>query len=122
MMKLSSRIRRCGLSPMRQFYPYEVAAVNKGLKVHHMNIGQPDIETPPAFLEAVKDYQKNVVPYAPAPGEEAYLQAARAYYAGLGCALEDGDILATFGGSEALEIVMACILEEGDEVLVPEPF
>ena len=71
MMKLSSRIRRCGLSPMRQFYPYEVAAVNKGLKVHHMNIGQPDIETPPAFLEAVKDYQKNVVPYAPAPGEEA---------------------------------------------------
>lgn len=121
-MKLSSRIKRCGLSPMRQFYPAEVAARARGLRIYHMNIGQPDIPTPPVFLEEIRQYRESVVPYAPAPGEEAYLRAARSYYAGLGCDLEDGDILATFGGSEALEIAMACILEEGDEVLVPEPF
>lgn len=121
-MKLSSRIRRCGLSPMRKFYPYEVEAVSRGVKIYHMNIGQPDIETPPAFFGKVQSYGESVVPYAPAPGEESYLEAVRAYYAGLGCPLETGDILATFGGSEALEIVMACILEEGDEILVPEPF
>lgn len=121
-MKLSSRIKRCGLSPMRQFYPSEVAAVNRGLKIYHMNIGQPDIETPPVFLEEVRRYEESVVTYAPAPGEAAYLRAARAYYGNLGCELGEGDILATFGGSEALEIAMACILEEGDEVLVPEPF
>lgn len=121
-MKLSSRIKRCGLSPMRQFYPSEVAAASRGLKVYHMNIGQPDIETPPVFLEEVRRYGESVVAYAPAPGEPAYLKAVRAYYEALGCGLEEGDILATFGGSEALEITMACILEEGDEVLVPEPF
>lgn len=121
-MKLSSRIKRCGLSPMRQFYPSEVAAVSRGLKVYHMNIGQPDIETPPAFLEEIRRYGEGVVAYAPAPGEAVYLNAVRAYYEALGCALETGDILATFGGSEALEIAMACILEEGDEVLLPQPF
>lgn len=121
-MKLSSRIKRCGLSPMRQFYPYEVAAAGRGLEIYHMNIGQPDIETPPAFFGKVRSYGESVVPYAPAPGEETYLNAVQAYYAGLGCTLEAGDILATFGGSEALEIAMACILEEGDEILVPEPF
>lgn len=121
-MKLSSRIKRCGLSPMRQFYPSEVAAVSRGLKVYHMNIGQPDIETPPAFLEEIRRYGEGVVAYAPAPGEAVYLNAVRAYYEALGCALETGDILATFGGSEALEIIMACILEEGDEVLLPQPF
>ena len=93
-MKLSSRIKRCGLSPMRQFYPSEVAAVSRGLKVYHMNIGQPDIETPPVFLEEVRRYQGPVVPYAPAPGEKAYLKAVQAYYGELGCALEEGEILA----------------------------
>ena len=121
-MKLSSRIKRCGLSPMRQFYPSEVAAVRRGLKIYHMNIGQPDIDTPPVFLEEVRRYGERVVPYAPAPGEQAYLNAVRAYYKNLGCDLEEGDILAAFGGSEALEIALACMLEEGDEVLVPEPF
>lgn len=121
-MKLSSKIQRCGLSPMRQFYPREVAARARGVKIHHLNIGQPDIETPQAFFDAVRDFSAPVVAYPPAPGEEVYIEALRAYYAGIGCSLERGDILATFGGGEALEIVMACILEEGDEVLVPAPF
>ena len=122
MMRLSSKIQRCGLSPMRQFYPREVAARARGVRIHHLNIGQPDVKTPQAFFEAVGGFDGPVVAYPPAPGEERYLEALRAYYAELGCPLEREDILATFGGSEALEIAMACILDEGDEVLVPEPF
>ena len=121
-MKFSSRIQRCGLSPMRKFYPYEVAAEARGVKVHHLNIGQPDIPTPPAFFDAVKSFGENVLAYAPSPGVGVFLDAVRDYYTGLGYPIEREDILATHGGSEALEILMSCILEEGDEVLVPEPF
>ena len=121
-MRLSSKIKRCELSPVRKFYPYEMAAVAKGLKVRHLNIGQPDIETPKAFFEAVNDFGEAVLEYAPAPGVEVYVDAVRKYYEKLGCPVANDDILATFGGSEALEIVLSCILEEGDEVLVPEPF
>lgn len=121
-MKFSSKIQRCELSPVRKFYPYERGAVERGLRVHHLNIGQPDIETPPAFFEAIRSFTSPVVEYAPAPGVEIFVEAVQKYYQGLGCELAQDDILTTFGGSEALEIVMACILEEGDEVLVPEPF
>lgn len=122
-MKLSRNIKRCSLSPVRKFYPYERGAVERGLRVHHLNIGQPDIETPSAFFQAIRDFTDPVLEYAPAPGVEVFVQAVQRYYrAFLGCELAEDDILATFGGSEALEIVMACILEEGDEVLVPEPF
>ena len=69
-MRLSSKIKRCELSPVRKFYPYEMAAVAKGLKVRHLNIGQPDIETPKAFFDAVNDFGEAVLEYAPAPGVE----------------------------------------------------
>lgn len=121
-MKFSSKIKRCELSPVRKFYPYEMAAVAKGLKVRHLNIGQPDIETPRAFFDAIANFGERVVEYAPAPGVEVYVDAVREYYTRMGCSITHDDILTTFGGSEALEIVMSCILEEGDEVLVPEPF
>ncbi len=121
-MKLSKNIKRCEQSPVRKFYPCERNAVGRGLRVRHLNIGQPDIETPPAFFEAIRNFTSPVVEYAPAPGVEVFVQAVQKYYRGFGCELAGDDILATFGGSEALEIVMACILDEGDEVLVPEPF
>ena len=121
-MKFSSKIEACGLSPMRKFYPYEVAAKAKGRKVLHLNIGQPDIETPQAFFQAVRDYDQPNVPYAPAPGVEVYLEAVRAYYASIGISVSCDDILATYGGSEALQVALTCILDEGDEVLIPEPF
>ena len=121
-MKFSKKIEACGLSPMRKFYPYEVAAEAKGRKVLHLNIGQPDIETPQAFFQAIRDYHESNVPYAPAPGVEVYLEAVRAYYASIGVSLTCDDILATYGGSEALQVVLTCILDEGDEVLIPEPF
>ena len=114
-MKFSKKIEACGLSPMRKFYPYEVAAEAKGRKVLHLNIGQPDIETPQAFFQAIRDYHEPNVPYAPAPGVEVYLEAVRAYYASIGVSLTCDDILATYGGSEALQVALTCILDEGDE-------
>ena len=121
-MKFSSKIKRCELSPVRKFYPYEMAAVEKGLKVRHLNIGQPDIETPRVFFEAISRFSDSVLEYAPAPGVPDFLTATQKYYESLGFPISRDVILATYGGSEALQIVMSCILEEGDEVLVPEPF
>ena len=122
-MKFSSKIEACELSPIRKFHPYVVAAEAQGRKVLHLNIGQPDIETPKAFFDAVKQFADPVLEYAPSSGVEVYLEAVRDYYAqAVGVRLELDDIMATYGGSEALQIVMSCILEDGDEILVPEPF
>ena len=121
-MKFSSKIEACQLSPIRKFHPYVLAAEAKGRKVHHLNIGQPDIETPKAFFDAVSNFGKAVLEYAPSTGVECYLEAVRDYYTNLGFPITCDDIMATHGGSEALEIIMSCILEDGDEILIPEPF
>lgn len=121
-MKFSRKIQQCQLSPVRKFYPYEVAAEARGLRIHHMNIGQPDIETPRVYFEAARDFGEAVLAYAPSPGVEVYLEAVRDYYARLGYPIGIDDILATYGGSEALQIVLSCVLDEGDEVLIPEPY
>ena len=121
-MKFSSKIQACELSPIRKFHPYVLAAEAKGRKVHHLNIGQPDIETPKAFFDAVSNFGKAVLEYAPSAGVECYLEAVRDYYTNLGFPITCDDIMATHGGSEALEIIMSCILEDGDEILIPEPF
>ena len=121
-MKFSSKIEACELSPIRKFHPYVVAAEAKGRTVHHLNIGQPDIETPKVFFDAVSNFGKSVLEYAPSAGVECYLEAVRDYYTNLGFPITCDDIMATHGGSEALEIIMSCILEDGDEILIPEPF
>ena len=121
-MKFSSKIQRCELSPMRKFLPYELAAEAKGRKIYHLNIGQPDIETPKAFFDAVKNFKDPVLAYAAAPGVSEFLTAVQGYYANLGIHLEQSDIYATAGGSEALQMALTCILDEGDEILIPEPF
>jgi aspartate aminotransferase len=99
-----------------------VAAEAKGRKVYHLNIGQPDIETPKEFFDAVHSYSKKVLDYAPSPGVGEFLDAVCNYYKNVGISIEKKDVLATYGGSEALQIVLSCILDEGDEVLVPEPY
>ncbi|WP_369283799.1 pyridoxal phosphate-dependent aminotransferase [Oscillibacter sp. GMB15532] len=121
-MKFSSKIEKCGLSPIRKFHPFAVAAEAKGHKIYHLNIGQPDIETPTAFFDAVKGFTQPVLEYAPSPGIPSFLEAVRGYYAKLGIKLASGDLLAATGGSEALEMVLECILDDGDEILIPEPF
>lgn len=121
-MKFSKKVEKCGLSPMRKFHPFAVAAEAKGKKIYHLNIGQPDIETPPAYFEAVQEFNQPVLAYAPSPGVPELIHAIRKYYDALDMHFEDGDILITNGGSEALQIVMNCILDDGDEILIPEPF
>ena len=121
-MKFSSKALKCGLSPMRKFHPYAVAAEARGKKNYHLNIGQPDIETPKAYFEAVRHFDLPVLAYAPSPGIPELIAAIRKYYDDLGMHFETGDILITNGGSEALQIAMNCILDDGDEILIPEPF
>ena len=117
-MKFSSKVQKCGLSPMRKFHPYAVAAEAMGRNIYHLNIGQPDIETPKAFFDAVRSFDQPVLEYAPSPGVPALIEAIRDYYAALDMHFAAEDILITNGGSEALQIAMNCILDDGDEILI----
>ena len=121
-MKFSSKAKKCGLSPMRKFYPYAFAAEQAGKKIYSLNLGQPDVETPPQFFEAVRKFEQPVLGYAPSGGMLVLIDAIRKYYDNLNMHFEREDILITTGGSEALQIVFNCILDDGDEILIPEPF
>lgn len=121
-MKLSQRVQTCELSPMRKFHPFAVEAQAKGRKIYHLNIGQPDIATPSVYFDAVRNFADPVLEYAESPGVPSFIHAVQAYYARLGAHYEESEILATTGGSEALSIVMQCILDPGSEVLIPEPY
>ena len=121
-MRFSHKVEQCGLSPMRKFHPYAVAAKAKGKTIYHLNIGQPDVATPPAFFEAIRAFHQPVLAYAPSPGIPELIGAIRGYYAKLDIALDESNILITAGGSEALAIALQCILDDGDEILIPEPF
>ena len=79
-MKMSSKMERCGLSPMRKFNPAATEAEARGLKIYHLNIGQPDVKTPAPFYQALKEFNDPVVAYAPAPGVPVFLDAVRALY------------------------------------------
>lgn len=121
-MKYSSKVQRCFQSPMRKFHPYAVAAAAAGKTIYHLNIGQPDIETPPAFFEAIRKFHQPVLAYAPSPGLPELIDAIVCYYKKIGVSITAGDVLITTGGSEALQFVCNCILDDGDEIILPEPF
>lgn len=121
-MKLSKKIELCQLSPIRKFYPYAVSARQRGILIHPLNIGQPDIPTPPAYMQAIAQYEQKVLSYAPSVGIDSMIDAIIRYYARLGAPYEPADVLITTGGSEALLMAMLCILDEGSEIIVPEPF
>lgn len=121
-MKFSSKMEKCGLSPMRKFNGEADAAVSRGIKIYHLNIGQPDIKTPEVYYDALKNFSQPVLAYAPAGGVPELLDAVCAYYGRIGVKLERGNVLATTGGSEALQMTMACLLDDGDEIVIPEPY
>ena len=121
-MKLSSKMQRCGLSPMRKFNGEAAAAEERGIHIYHFNIGQPDILTPPSYYEALSTFAQPVLSYAPSGGVPELLDAVRRYYANIDVELRRSEILVTTGGSEALQMTMASILDDGDEIVIPEPF
>ena len=121
-MKFSKKIESCGESPMRKFHHAAVAAEHAGKKIYHLNIGQPDVITPPQFFQVLHTFNEPVLEYAPSPGEPELVHAIVAYYDQLGMYFSDKDILVTTGGSEALSITLQCILDEDDEIIIPEPY
>lgn len=121
-MKYSSKMEKCQLSPMRKFNGCAAEAEKRGVKIHHLNIGQPDIRTPSVFYDALKAFDAPVLEYAPSAGIPAFLEAVRGYFARIGVELSASDILAATGGSEAIQMTLAAILDDGDEIIIPEPY
>ena len=109
-------------SPIRKLAPFATAAKKAGKRVLHLNIGQPDIETPQVALDAVRGMDRTVIEYSPSEGFASYRQGLAAYYAGVGVDVSPEQIMVTTGGSEALIFAFQACLEPGDEVIIPEPF
>lgn len=109
-------------SPIRKLVPFAEAAKKKGIKVYHLNIGQPDIETPTAILDAVKNANIPVLEYSHSAGNESYRKKLVEYYQKTGICLSYQDIMITTGGSEAILFGFFTCLNPGDEVIIPEPF
>ncbi len=109
-------------SPIRKLVPYAEDAKKRGIKVFHLNIGQPDIRTPQIALDAVKNNTLEVVAYARSEGSETYRTKLAAYYAKNDIHIHASDIIVTIGGSEALLFTFGSIMDTDDEVIIPEPF
>ena len=109
-------------SPIRKLVPYAEAAKKRGIKVYHLNIGQPDIETPPAILDAVRKADIKVLEYSHSAGNESYRKKLVQYYKSVGITVSHEQILITTGGSEAILFGFFSCLNPGDEVIIPEPF
>ncbi len=107
---------------MRKFHPLAVQAKKKGKTIYHLNIGQPDLQTPQAYYDAVSSYGRGTLAYAESPGMPLLIDAIRDYYGKLGVDLMPNDVLVTTGGSEALLLTCLCILDPYTEVIVPEPY
>ena len=109
-------------SPIRKLVPFAENAKQKGKKVYHLNIGQPDIQTPSVALEAIKNFDNNVVEYSHSAGFESYRKGLASYYQSLDIDVSYNDLMVTTGGSEALLFALNSCLDAGDEIIIPEPF
>ncbi len=122
MLQISQRGQEMPPSPIRKLVPYAEAAKKKGLEVFHLNIGQPDIETPPAILNAVKEADIRVLEYSHSAGNESYRRKLVEYYKQVGITVSYDQIIITTGGSEAILFGFLTCLNPGDEIIIPEPF
>ena len=109
-------------SPIRKLVPYAEAAKRKGIEVYHLNIGQPDIETPKMVLDAVRNSHFTILEYSHSAGNESYRKKLVQYYASVGIDVDYNKIIITTGGSEAILFGFMCCLDAGDELIIPEPF
>lgn len=122
MPSISSKGHAMPDSPIRKLAPFAVAAKAAGRKVLHLNIGQPDIQTPAVALEAVRNMDRTVIEYSPSDGFVSYREGLSGYYSSVGVDVNPDQIIVTTGGSEALIFAFQACLEPGDEVIIPEPF
>lgn len=109
-------------SPIRKLVPFAEAAKKRGINVIHLNIGQPDIKTPTCALDAIKNNTVDILSYSKTEGFDSYREKLAVYYAKHNIHVTDKDILITTGASEALSFVIGSILDDGEEIIIPEPF
>ena len=122
MPKISNKGIAMPESPIRKLVPFAEKAKRAGKKVYHLNIGQPDIKTPELALEAIHNFSEKVVEYSHSAGFESYRRGLANYYQNLGIEINHDDIIVTTGGSEALLFALNTCLDNGDEIIIPEPF
>ena len=121
-MKLSNRVEAMQFSPIRKFNPIAQKAKDDGKKIYHLNIGQPDVETPACFMEAIRNFDEKTIAYAESGGLPVLQDAIIDYFKQYDINYDRDDIMITSGGSEALTMIFLSLLNAGDEVLIPEPF
>lgn len=121
-MKLSNKVESMQFSPIRRFNPMGQKAKEDGKKVYHLNIGQPDVETPACFMDAIKNYNNKVIAYAESGGITDLQDAVSDYFKMYDMEFGRDNMIVTTGGSEALTMAFLALLNEGDEVLLAEPF
>ncbi len=122
MPNISARAHAIPASPIRKLVPFAEVAKARGTYIYHLNIGQPDIATPPVYFEAIAKADLKVLAYSHSAGNVSLRQAIAAYYGRLGFPLTTDQVIVTTGASEALSFVFASIMNPGDEVIIPEPF
>lgn len=122
MLQISNKGQSVPASPIRKLVPYADQAKERGIKVYHLNIGQPDIATPEVALQAVRQTKLSAIEYTDSAGNHTLRSKLADYYQNLGISIHDHDILITTGGSEAILFAFLSTLNEGDEIIIPEPF
>jgi aspartate aminotransferase len=122
MLSVSNRGKIMPASPIRKLVPFAEAAKKKGIKIYHLNIGQPDIETPPEILNAVRSSDFKILEYSHSAGNESYRKKLVEYYHSVNINVDYDEIIITTGGSEAILFGFMSCLDAGDEVIIPEPF
>ncbi|RXM73815.1 pyridoxal phosphate-dependent aminotransferase [Clostridium tetani] len=122
MLGVSKRVEELRFSEIRKFIPYSDGAKAKGVQVHHLNIGQPDIKTPEEFISAIKNFDEEIVKYEDSQGNKDLIDAFVEYYESINIDIDKEDVYITNGGSEAILYALLTICDLGDSVIVPEPY
>ena len=121
-VRISRRAVEIPASPIRRLVPYADKAKARGIKVYHLNIGQPDVETPAEMMAGYHNFNVKVLSYGPSQGLPEYIAALVEYYRRVGITIETRDVIVTTGGSEAIAFAFDAVADAGDEIIVPEPF
>jgi aspartate aminotransferase len=122
MLKISQKGTMMPSSPIRKLVPFAEEAKKRGVKVYHLNIGQPDIATPDIALNAIRNFNQKVVEYSHSAGILSYRKKLVEYYKTKDIEIDCTDIIVCTGGSEAILFAMQSCMDAGDEIIIPEPF